>query len=324
MAERTQAAEPLTVEAMAEHLAGGCKPPSEHRIGSEHEKFVFRASDHAPVPYQTDEQGRGGIQALLTAHERYGWTPVTEEADHGQTLIGMERDGANISLEPGGQFELSGAPLEDVHEVCAETNKHLGEAKAVGGELGLGLFGPRPCADLAARGEIPVMPKGRYDIMRVLHAQGRRPGAGHDAAHLAPCRPIWTSRPRPTWWPSSASAWRCSRSSRRCSPIRRSSTASAERPICPAARIFGPTPIRRAPACWASCSTRGFASRPMPATALDVPMYFVKRDGFYIDASGQSFRDFIDGRTAGACRARSRDAEGLGRSTCRRYFPRCA
>ncbi len=114
---------PLTIEALADHLAAGCKPPSAFRIGAEHEKFPFRLGSLEPVPYEDH-----GIRALMEGLRRFGWEDVRE----GQTLIGLHRGGANISLEPGGQFELSGAPLETIHDVHEETVQHLAEAKAVG------------------------------------------------------------------------------------------------------------------------------------------------------------------------------------------------
>src|SRR6201999_3699038 len=142
---------------LARHLAEGSKPKSEWRIGTEHEKFVYDLRTHKPVPYE----GKPGIKALLEGMERYGWEPVKE----GANIIGLTKNGASLSLEPGGQFELSGAPLETVHQTCAEVNTHLEECREVAGEIGAGVlgFGFAPSWSLA---EVPVMPKGRYDIMR--------------------------------------------------------------------------------------------------------------------------------------------------------------
>ncbi|MDP3298717.1 MAG: glutamate-cysteine ligase family protein, partial [Phenylobacterium sp.] len=148
---------PLVFEDLVAWFADGSKAKADWRIGAEHEKFPFYLKDHSPVPYD----GPNGIHALLTGLMRFGWQGVFE----GDTLIGLERNGANVSLEPGGQFELSGAPLNDLHEICDETGGHLAEVKAVADELGLGFLG-LGFTPTWARDQIPVMPKGRYKIMR--------------------------------------------------------------------------------------------------------------------------------------------------------------
>src|SRR5436190_9577882 len=145
---------PPTLEDLAAHLAEGCKPKAQFRIGAEHEKFVFRTGANTPVPYEP-----AGIKALLEGLQRYGWSPVFE----GANIIALERAGASVTLEPGGQFELSGAAMEDVHSTCIETALHLDEAKTVGAELGLG-FLALGFTPLWRREDVPVMPKGRYDI----------------------------------------------------------------------------------------------------------------------------------------------------------------
>src|SRR5690606_23011486 len=148
---------PLAFEDLVRWFEAGCKPAAAHRVGAEHEKFVFRTADNSPVPYD----GPAGIEALMKGLMRYGWSGVYE----GETLIGLERGMANVSLEPGGQFELSGAPLATMHEIAEETARHLDEAKTVAGELGLSFlslgFTPQ-----WRREDVPVMPKGRYKIMR--------------------------------------------------------------------------------------------------------------------------------------------------------------
>ena len=136
---------------------GGSKPSAQWRIGTEHEKFAFALEDHRRLPYD----GPRGIRALLEGLTRYGWQPVLE---HGNP-IALTKGDCNISLEPGGQFELSGAPLETIHQTCDEVNSHLDEVKAVCAELGAGMLGigfdPK-----WRRDDIPWMPKGRYKIMR--------------------------------------------------------------------------------------------------------------------------------------------------------------
>jgi len=148
------------VETRAQLIApmiAGEKPKSDWRIGTEHEKFVYCNGDrHAPT-YEEE----GGIRDILMALTKFGWEPVFE----GENVIALTgKDGA-VSLEPSGQLELSGAPLENLHETCAETGRHLEQVKEIGAIsnksfLGLGLWPDK------SREELPVMPKGRYVIMR--------------------------------------------------------------------------------------------------------------------------------------------------------------
>jgi glutamate--cysteine ligase len=143
---------------LVEHLESGCKPPAAWRVGTEHEKFVFRRSDLHRVPYE----GPAGIGVLLREMGRFGWKPVIE----GGNTIALSNDAqCSITLEPGGQFELSGAPLETVHQTCDEVHEHLRQVREVCDELGLGMLGlgfdPK-----WRRDEVPFMPKARYRIMR--------------------------------------------------------------------------------------------------------------------------------------------------------------
>ena len=139
------------------YLESGCKPKENWRIGTEHEKFAFRLSDLRPLPYE----GADGIGAILKGLQHFGWNPVEEAGN----VIALTKDGASVTLEPGGQLELSGAPLQSIHQTCTEVNRHLDEAKAVGAQLKTGLMGigfqPK-----WRREDIPWMPKGRYKIMR--------------------------------------------------------------------------------------------------------------------------------------------------------------
>ena len=153
---------PLTFDDLVGVMSKGMKPKSEWRVGAEHEKFGFDKSTLRRPTYE----GPNGILAMLTGLQRFGWAPV-EEAGH---VIALERKNAegytaSISLEPGGQFELSGAPLQTIHDICSETGQHLMEVKMVADELNLGFLGagfdPK-----WRREDVPVMPKGRYDIMR--------------------------------------------------------------------------------------------------------------------------------------------------------------
>jgi len=115
------------------HLAKGSKPRDQWRIGTEHEKFVYDLRTFRPVPYA----GKPGIRALLEGMQRFGWAPVME----GEYIIGLAQNGASISLEPGGQFELSGAALRSVHETCAEVNLHQEQVREIANEQGLGVLG---------------------------------------------------------------------------------------------------------------------------------------------------------------------------------------
>ncbi|HEX5262013.1 MAG TPA: glutamate-cysteine ligase family protein, partial [Phenylobacterium sp.] len=156
MAEAACDDRPLTFEDLVAWFDKGSKPKSAWRVGAEHEKFVFRLGSHEPVPYEPR-----GIKALLDGLTRYGWSPVME----GENVIALERGMANVSLEPGGQFELSGAPLETIHDICEETGQHLQEVKVVADELGVGFLG-LGFTPIWRRDQVPVMPKGRYKIMR--------------------------------------------------------------------------------------------------------------------------------------------------------------
>src|ERR1044072_2897204 len=134
-------------------FSGGEKPSERWRIGTEHEKFVYRCADHRAPSY--DE--RGGIRDLLNGLMRFGWEPVIENGN----VIALSGNDGTISLEPAGQFELSGAALETLHQTCSEAARHLGQCKMIGDELGLGFLGLGMGPD-KARSALPVMPKGRY------------------------------------------------------------------------------------------------------------------------------------------------------------------
>src|SRR5215831_12409745 len=140
-------------------LEAGSKPRSRFRLGTEHEKFVFTVEGHNPVPYQ----GRRSIRALLEGMQHLlGWEPITEDGN----IIGLfdVTGGGAISLEPGGQFELSGAPVETVHQTCSELMAHLAQVKEIARPLGIGFLGLGMTPNWS-RSQIPMMPKGRYRIM---------------------------------------------------------------------------------------------------------------------------------------------------------------
>ena len=159
MTQRTDTSDSPPIESRDDLLAvfaGGEKPRSAWKIGTEHEKFVYRVSDHRAPSY--DEPG--GIRDLLNALTEFGWKPVIENGN----VIALSGDDGTISLEPAGQFELSGAAVETLHQTCAEAGRHLTQCKKVGEKLGLGFLGLGMWPD-KARSDLPIMPKGRYQIM---------------------------------------------------------------------------------------------------------------------------------------------------------------
>ncbi|MFA9200643.1 MAG: glutamate-cysteine ligase family protein, partial [Cypionkella sp.] len=137
-------------------MTGGEKPREAWRIGTEHEKLVYKLPDHHAPSY--DEAG--GIRDLLMALTQFGWEPVEE----GGKVIALRGADGTVSLEPAGQLELSGAPVENLHQTCAETGRHLQQVKAIGEKCGVGFLGLGMWPD-KTRSQLPIMPKGRYAIM---------------------------------------------------------------------------------------------------------------------------------------------------------------
>ena len=285
MADTGAGERPLTIDDLTAVLAGGCKPKDQWRIGAEHEKFGFVKADLRRPSY--DEPS--GIRAMLTGLQRFGWTPV-EEGGH---LIALERGGASVSLEPGGQFELSGAPLEDMHQICDETGRHLMEVKMVADEIGLGFLG-LGFDPLWARADIPIMPKGRYDIMRAY--MPKVGSLGLDMM-LRTCT-IQANLD----YASEADMALKFRASLALQPIATALFANSPftegKPngfLSARANVWTDTDPDRT-GMLDFVFQDGFGFETYVEYALDTPMYFVKRDGRYIDASGQSFRDFMEGR----------------------------
>ncbi len=272
-------------EQLVAYLASGCKPKSAWRLGTEHEKFAFDLKTLRPLAYE----GALGIRALLQGFTRFGWQPVRE----GDNIIGLTKDRAAISLEPGGQLELSGAPLETIHQTCDEAHTHLAEAKAICEELGAGLMGlgfnPK-----WRRDDIPWMPKGRYKIMRDY--MPKRGKLGLDMM-LRTCT-VQVNLD----FSSEADMVKKLRVSLALQPIATALFANSPftegKPngfVSYRSQIWTDTdPDRSGMLPFAFESGMGFER--YVDYALDVPMYFVFRDGKYIDVSGQSFRAFIAGR----------------------------
>jgi len=266
------------------HFASGEKPAERWRIGTEHEKFVFRERDHAAPSY--DEPG--GIRDLLMALTDYGWRPVEENGK----VIALAGDDGSVSLEPAGQFELSGAPLEHLHQTCAETGRHLAQAKAVGEKLGIGFLGLGLWPD-KIREELPIMPKGRYDIMR--RHMPRVGSMGLDMM-LRTCT-VQVNLD----YASEADMARKFRVGLALQPLATALFANSPflegRPngfLSYRSHIWSDTDPQRT-GMLPFVFEDGFGYERYADYMLDVPMYFVYRNGRYIDAAGLSFRDFLRG-----------------------------
>ena len=271
---------------LAAYIAAGEKPKADWRIGTEHEKFGYLTDTLAPLPYD----GPRSILALFHGlRDRFGWTPVME----GANIIGLKKDGANVSLEPGGQFELSGAPLISVHETDAETKAHLAEVKVLADDMGVGFIGIG-AAPLWSGADMPVMPKGRYKLM--TDYMGRVGTHGTQMMYRTCTVQVNLD------YGSEADM------------VQKLRVALALQPVATA--LFASSPFfdggLNGHKSWRSRIWRGLdnARTGMLPFAfesgmgyerwvdwvLDVPMYFVYRDGVYINALGQSFRDFLAGK----------------------------
>ncbi|MEL6101644.1 MAG: glutamate--cysteine ligase [Pseudomonadota bacterium] len=273
-------------EQLAEYLASGCKPKEDWRIGTEHEKFGYCKDNLKPLPYEGDRS----IEAVLKGlRERHGWGELRESGK----LIGLQKDGANISLEPGGALELSGAPLETIHETCDEVNEHLREVKDIADEIGVGFIG-LGAAPIWTHEEMPLMPKGRYKLMD---------------AYMQKVGTMGTTMMRRTCTVQVNLDF-----GSEADMVQKLRVAIALQPV--AVALFANSPFFEGKPnghkSWRSRVWRdldvdrtgmlpfvfddGFGFEAWTEYALDVPMYFVYRDGKYVDALGQSFRDFLKGK----------------------------
>ena len=265
-------------------FARGEKPAERWRIGTEHEKFVYRTADHSAPDYASP----GGIKDLLADLTRHGWQPVTE----GDTVIALSGRDGSVSLEPAGQFELSGAPLDNLHQTCAETGRHLAQVKEAGERLDLGFLGLGMWPD-KARADLPVMPKGRYDIMR--RHMPRVGDLGLDMM-LRTCT-IQVNLD----YASEADMAQKFRVGLALQPLATALFANSPftegKPngkLSYRSHIWSDTDPART-GMLPFVFEDGFGYERYADYMLDVPMYFVYRDGRYIDAAGLSFRDFLKG-----------------------------
>ncbi|OIT36259.1 PREDICTED: glutamate--cysteine ligase, chloroplastic [Nicotiana attenuata] len=277
------AAEPLTKEDLVAYLASGCKSKEKWRIGTEHEKFGFEFGTLRPMKYEQIAELLNGIA------ERFDWEKVME----GDKIIGLKQGKQSISLEPGGQFELSGAPLETLHQTCAEVNSHLYQVKAVAEEMGIGFLGTgfQPKWGLK---DIPVMPKGRYEIMR--NYMPKVGSLGLDMMFRTCTVQVNLD------FSSEADMIRKFRAGLALQPIATALFANSPftegKPngyLSMRSHIWTDTDNNRAGMLpFVFDDTFGFEQ--YVDYALDVPMYFVYRKKKYIDCAGMSFRDFMNGK----------------------------
>ncbi len=270
---------------LAAYMEAGCKPKSDWRIGAEHEKFGWLIDTRQPLPYE----GARSISAIFDGlAARYGWEPVRE----GANVIGLTRGGANISLEPGGQFELSGAPFASTVEVAAELQTHLDEVRSIAEPMGVRFMGIGAPPEWRHE-DMPVMPKGRYRLM--TDYMGRVGTHGTQMMYRTATVQVNLDY------------------SSEADMVQKLRVALALQPVATA--LFASSPFfegrPNGHRSWRSRIWRGlddsrtgmlpFAFEPGMGFqryvdwVLDVPMYFVYRDGRYINALGQSFRDFLKG-----------------------------
>ena len=271
---------------LAEYLASGCKPKDQWRIGTEHEKFGYCKDTLKPLPYDGDRSIRAVLEGL---RDRHGWDPVSE----GGHIIGLSKDGANVSLEPGGALELSGAPLETIHQTCDEVNEHLAQVKDIADEIGVGFIG-LGAAPIWTHEEMPLMPKGRYKLM---DAYMDKVGTTGKQMMRRTCT-VQVNLDFET----------------EADMVQKMRVALALSPVATA--LFANSPFfegkpvgvkSKRMQIWETLDDSrtgmlpfvfedGFGFEAWVDYALDVPMYFVYRDGVYVDALGMSFRDFLDGK----------------------------
>ena len=266
-------------------IAKGEKPKDRWRIGTEHEKFVYCTDDYHAPSY--DEPG--GIRDLLMALTEFGWEPVLENGK----VIAMSGADGTVSLEPAGQLELSGAPLENLHQTCAETGRHLKQVKAIGAKTGKGFLGLGLWPD-KTRAELPIMPKGRYEIM--LRHMPRVGSMGLDMM-LRTCT-IQVNLD----YSSEADMAHKFRTSLALQPLATALFANSPflegKPngfLSYRSHIWSDTDPHRT-GMLPFVFDKNFGYERYVDYMLNVPMYFVYRDGKYIDASGLDFKDFLKGQ----------------------------
>ena len=292
MARDTADATPIEgIDQLVQSLAAGCKPKDQWRIGTEHEKFGFYKDGNSPVPYE----GPNGVKAVLEGMETLlGWSPIHDDG----RIIGLADPigGAAISLEPGGQFELSGAPLENLHQTCREANNHLAQVRQVADPLGIGFLG-LGMSPKWTRAQTPMMPKSRYNIMA-----NYMPKVGsHGLDMMFRTCTIQVNLDF----------------SDEADMVRKMRVGLALQPVATA--LFAASPftdgkpngfISYRAEIWRDTDNRrsgplplafhdGFGFEVYANWALDVPMYFIVRDGHYRDMTAWTFRQYLNGEARG-------------------------
>jgi glutamate--cysteine ligase len=292
MARDTVDATPIeTVADLAATLEEGCKPSSEFRIGTEHEKFGFNLKDNSPIPYG----GPNGVEAVLEGMERLlEW----ERIEDAGKIIGLADDhgGGAISIEPGGQFELSGAPLDNLHQTCREANQHLAHVREVAEPLGIGFLGIG-MTPTWQRAEIPRMPKSRYDIMTAY--MPKVGSLGLDMMYRTSTIQVNLD------FETEADMVKKMRVGLALQPI--ATAIFANSPFTDGkpngfksfrAQIWTDTDADRT-GDMPFAFEDGFGFERYVEWALDVPMYFVKRGDTYHDVTDTTFRAFMNGALEG-------------------------
>ncbi len=282
---------PITsLKQLADYIAVGCKPAEQFRIGTEHEKFGFRLADLAPPPYQPADGQPGSIRGLLEGLQRFDGTPITDAGN----IIGLKQGDAAISLEPAGQLELSGAPLETLHQTMAELEAHYDQVRSVSRDLQIG-FAPLGFHPTATREQMPWMPKGRYAIMRrYMPTVGT---LGLDMMTRTCTVQVNLD------YSSEQDMLRKLRVSLLLQPLATALFANSPftegRPngfLSYRAYVWTDTDNDRSGIPRVMFEP-GFGFERYVEWLVDhVPMYFVYRNGTYIDVAGASFRDFMAGR----------------------------
>jgi glutamate--cysteine ligase len=275
-----------TLDQLAGHLASGSKPRDQFRIGTEHEKFGFALTTHGPLPYDGDGPT---VKKMLEGLVRFGWQSVSEDG----FVVALKRNGASITLEPGGQFELSGAPLINVHETCCEVNRHLKEVREVADEIGAGFLGLGFSPKWSLE-DTPMMPKARYGLMKDY-----MPKVGTLGRQM-----MFRSCTVQTNLDFSSEA-DMAKKFRVSLALQSVATALFANSPFGDGGLNGYKSYRSH--VWTDTDNDrtgmlpfvfepGFGFEHYVNWALDAPMYFVKRGGHYLDATGLSFRDFLDGK----------------------------
>lgn len=276
-----------TVDQLLAYMASGCKPQNQWRLGTEHEKFGYTLDDLRPLPYS----GKRSIHAVLTGlAEQFGWRPVLE---NGQPIALLDDTGASVTLEPGGQLELSGALLDSIHSTCTEVNTHLKQVRAVSEPLGIAFLG-MGFQPKWRQQDMEWMPKARYRIMRDY--MSKMGTLGHDMMTRTCTVQVNLD------FGSEADMVHKFRTSLALQPIATALFANSPfvdgQPngyVSYRSHVWEDTdPDRTGMLPFVFDDDMGFERYTQ--YMLDVPMYFIYRDGRYIDASGQSFRDFLAGK----------------------------